>query len=110
MGPEAKGVKSGDVRLVFPWIGCGSCPGCKRGEENICAAPRSLGVFCDGRYSDTIVIHHPRYLLGIAKLTPAEAAPQSCAGLTTFSALNKVASLSADQPSVIIGAGGLGLM
>ncbi len=110
VGPEAKGVKAGDTRLVFPWIGCGSCPACKRGEENICAAPRSIGVFCDGGYSDTIVVPHPRYLLGIGRLTPAEAAPYACAGLTTFSALKKVASVSADQPIVIIGAGGLGLM
>ena len=80
VGPEGKGVKSGDIRLVFPWIGCGGCPACKRGEENICAAPRSLGVFCDGGYSDTIVGPHPRYLLEIGKLTPAEAAPTPVPG------------------------------
>lgn len=109
-GSEAKGVKAGDIRLVFPWIGCGNCPACKRGEENICAAPRSLGVFRDGGYSDTIVVPHPRYLLDIGKLTPAEAAPYACAGLTTFSALKKVANVTANQSIVIIGAGGLGLM
>ena len=110
VGPDAHGVMTGDTRLVFPWIGCGECAACKRGEENICAAPRSLGVFRDGGYSDHMVVPHPRYLLDIGKLTPAEAAPYACAGLTAFSALKKVANVMADQPIVIIGAGGLGLM
>ena len=109
-GPASKGVKVGDTRLVFPWIGCGDCTACKRGEENICAAPRSLGVFRDGGYSDHIVVPHPRYLLEIGRLSPAEAAPYACAGLTTYSALKKVANVIADQSIVIIGAGGLGLM
>src|SRR5580704_9987787 len=25
-GPDASGVKSGEVRLIYPWIGCGHCP------------------------------------------------------------------------------------
>ena len=44
-GPDAKGVKVGDRRLAHPWIGCGSCGPCQRGEENLCRAMRSLGVF-----------------------------------------------------------------
>ena len=33
LGPEAKDVKIGDKRLVFPWLGCGSWAVCRRGEE-----------------------------------------------------------------------------
>src|SRR6516164_11559273 len=29
LGPEAKGVKIGETRLVYPWIGCGTCPICR---------------------------------------------------------------------------------
>src|SRR5215470_14692308 len=29
---------------VYPWIGCEACPACRRGEENLCAAPRHLGI------------------------------------------------------------------
>jgi alcohol dehydrogenase len=29
---------------VYPWIGCGTCAACRGGEENLCAAPRHLGV------------------------------------------------------------------
>ena len=45
VGPEAQGVKVGDRRLVDPWMGCGECGVCKRGDEQLCAKPRSLGVF-----------------------------------------------------------------
>ena len=31
-GPEAKGVAVGDVRLVYPWLGCGECATCKAGD------------------------------------------------------------------------------
>src|SRR5665811_122677 len=36
VGPRARGVKVGDKRLVYPWIGCGTCMVCKRGDEQLC--------------------------------------------------------------------------
>jgi propanol-preferring alcohol dehydrogenase len=38
------------------------------------------------------------------------AAPYACSGVTTYSALRKVADVLAHEPILIIGAGGLGLM
>ena len=35
-GPDAKGVAIGDKRLVDPWMGCGECRVCKRGDEQLC--------------------------------------------------------------------------
>ncbi len=109
VGPEVKGVKVGDVLLADPWIGCGTCAVCLRGDENLCRAMRSLGVFSDGGYADYMMVPHPRYLFGIGDLPPERAAPLACSGITTFSALKKVPTLK-DEPTVIIGAGGLGLM
>jgi D-arabinose 1-dehydrogenase-like Zn-dependent alcohol dehydrogenase len=109
-GPKARGLKKGQKRLVYPWIGCGTCGVCKDGDENLCLAPRYLGVQRAGGYSDHVVVPHPRYLLDIGKLTPAEAAPYACSGLTTYSALTKVGPGLKRNPVVIIGAGGLGLM
>ena len=110
VGPKATGVKKGQKRLVYPWIGCGACAVCKAGDENLCMAPRFLGVQKPGGYSDHVLVPHPRYLLDIGKMKPAEAAPYACSGLTTYSALRKVGSKLKTQPIVIIGAGGLGLM
>src|SRR6202162_3983205 len=36
-GPDAPGATPGREVAVYPWIGCGRCPACSVGEENICA-------------------------------------------------------------------------
>lgn len=109
VGPDAKDAKIGEVALVYPWIGCGQCAVCKAGDENMCLKPRFLGVYCDGGYSDELIVPHPRYLLSLEGLDPVTAAPYACSGITTFSALKKL-EFCLDEPIVIFGAGGLGLM
>ena len=109
VGPGAKGVRIGARMLADPWIGCGNCGPCRRGEENLCRAMKSLGVFSNGGYADHILVPHPRYLFNIGDLPPERMAPLACSGVTTFGALKKVPTL-ASEPTVIIGAGGLGLM
>ena len=49
VGPDAQGVALGAKRVVFPWIGCGSCSLCQAGNEHLCNAPRALGVQRDGQ-------------------------------------------------------------
>jgi len=110
VGPEASGVKVGDVRLVNPWIGCGLCKVCLRGEENLCVKPQSIGVYAQGGYATHLVVSHPRHLFDIGKLSPRDAAPLACSGVTAYSALKKVQATLTDEPLVIIGAGGVGLM
>lgn len=112
-GPDAKAnyagdLKAGDVALVYPWLGCGKCEQCLAGEENMCLKPSSLGVHCDGGYADYMLVPHPKYLINLKGLDPVTAAPYACSGVTTYSALKKVADLN--SPIVIFGAGGLGLM
>ena len=55
VGPDAKGVKVGQKYVVYPWLGCGECKVCKRGDENLCLAGRSLGVYQPGGYSDHVL-------------------------------------------------------
>ena len=110
-GPQASGAKPGDKRLVHPWIGCGECAVCRRGEEQLCMAPRFLGVHKPGGYADHVLVPHPRYLLDLGKLSPAQAAPYACSGITAFGALKRVGeAVFREQPILVIGAGGLGLM
>ena len=109
LGPDAKGVKVGARMLAHPWIGCGTCEVCRRGEENLCRTMRSLGVFSNGGYADYLMVPHPRYLFDIGDLSPERSAPLACSGVTTFGALKKIHTLKT-EPTVIIGAGGLGLM
>ena len=109
VGPEAQGVKVGDKRVVFPWIGCGHCALCAAGDEHLCSAPQALGVNRDGGFADHVLVPHPRYLLGYGQLAEAQACTYACSGLTAYSALKKVGAISAKDPLVIIGAGGVGL-
>jgi alcohol dehydrogenase, propanol-preferring len=110
LGPGASGVKIGDVRLVFPWIGCGRCPACQRGTENLCRAPNCIGVHRPGGYADHIIVPDAKYLIDIAPLTPEQAAPFACSGLTAYGALKKLEPRLMEAPVAIIGVGGVGLM
>ena len=111
IGPEAKGVKKGERYVAYPWIGCGECPSCRAGRENICTAgERTLGIRRPGGYADYVLVPHPRYLAPLGKLTPAQAAPYACSGLTSYAALNCVGeAVYKTRPILILGAGGLGL-
>ena len=111
VGPGAKGVAVGDVRLIHPWMGCGECAVCKRGDENLCLRPCSVGIHRGGGFATHLLVPHPRYLFDIGAIAPERAAPLACSGVTAYAALKKLgADLIASEPVVIIGAGGVGLM
>lgn len=110
-GPEAKGIRPGDVYVAYPWIGCGTCAVCRSGNEQLCNDARTLGIRQPGGYADHVIVPHPRYLYPLGSLTPQAAAPYSCSGLTTYAALKRVgAATFTAHPILILGAGGLGLM
>jgi len=109
LGPDASGVKPGDIRIVFPWVGCGTCAACLAEEDNMCLTPKSLGVYQHGGYATHVVAPHARHLVDPGSLDPAVAATYACSGITVFSAVKKVMPLPPDEPIVVVGAGGLGL-
>src|SRR6516225_3683569 len=112
-GPEARSdpnASPGRSVAVYPWIGCGACPACRRGEENLCAAPRHLGIAVDGGYASHVVVSHPRYLLDYGPLSPALAGALMCSGLTAYAALKRQASRAARGPVLLVGLGGVGMM
>ena len=109
IGPDVRGVSVGDRRVVFPWIGCGKCSLCLAGNEHLCNAPQALGIHRDGGFADHVVVPHPQYLLDYGTLAEEQACVYACSGLTAYSALKKVGPIGADDPLVIIGAGGVGL-
>jgi len=108
-GPDAEGVPTGAPALVHPWIGCMNCGECRRGQENHCAAPQSLGVFRPGGYAEYILVPDPKFLVDIGDLDPAAVTPYACSGVTVYSALKKARPVADDEWLVIMGCGGLGL-
>jgi D-arabinose 1-dehydrogenase-like Zn-dependent alcohol dehydrogenase len=113
VGPEAGAVRIGARFAVFPWIGCGRCSACTRGQENLCLGEaRQLGCSngWPGGYATHVIVPHPRYLLDYGETDPALAATCMCSGLTAFAALKKVGRPEAGDPTLLIGCGGVGMM
>jgi alcohol dehydrogenase len=108
-GPDAR-VELGRSFAVFPWIGCGVCPACKAGEENLCAAPRHLGIQVDGGFATHVLVPHPKYLIDHTGLSAALAGAYMCSGLTAYSALKRIAEHAKRGPALLVGLGGVGMM
>ena len=109
IGDSVEAVDVGDMVLVYPWIGCGQCTTCEKGDTNLCESPKSLGVFQNGGYAERMLIPDYKFLAKIDNLDPDGAASLACSGLTAFTAIKK--SLVNDPENIlIVGAGGLGLM
>ncbi|MDO9475450.1 MAG: alcohol dehydrogenase [Pseudohongiella sp.] len=110
VGPDANDAKIGDRRVVFPWIGCGECPSCRRGEEHLCTPGRGLGTMAQGGFADHVMVPHPRYLFDKGDVADSLASTYACSGLTAYSSLKKVGPLVEGDELVLIGAGGVGMM
>ena len=109
IGPDVQGFKPGDQVLVYPWLGCDSCKTCLEGSENLCETPRSIGLFQDGGYAESVKVPSYKYLADISGLDHDSATSLACSGLTGFTAVKK-ANANSPEFIVIIGAGGLGPM
>jgi len=108
-GPDTD-AKAGAQVAVYPWIGCGQCPACKAGDENICMAPRHLGTAVDGGFATHVLVPHPRYLIDYAPLSPSYAGALMCSGLTAYAALKRLSDRAPRAPLLLVGLGGVGLM
>jgi alcohol dehydrogenase, propanol-preferring len=109
-GEAAPDATPGREVAVYPWIGCGECAACRRGDENICAAPRHLGITVDGGFASHVMVPHPRYLLDYAPLSASLAGALMCSGLTAYAALKRLAAQAALGPVLLVGMGGVGMM
>ena len=109
-GPDARGATPGARVAVYPWIGCGKCPACQAGEENLCSTNRHLGVSADGGFASHVLVPHPRYLIDYAPLAASFAAALMCSGLTSYSALKRLKTHASRGSALLVGLGGVGMM
>jgi D-arabinose 1-dehydrogenase-like Zn-dependent alcohol dehydrogenase len=112
IGPDvnaAHGVKLGDRRVVYPWLGCGQCSTCVRGDQHLCPYPQAIGVHRDGGFADHVLVRAPDVLVDYGALPASQACTYACAGVTAYSALKKAAPLSVGDTLLVVGAGGVGL-
>lgn len=91
------------------WHGgfCGVCEPCRRGDVFACVTGATTGVTYDGGYAEYMIAPASAVALLPADLTPVEAAPLMCAGITTFNALRNSGARPGDTVA-ILGLGGLG--
>jgi D-arabinose 1-dehydrogenase-like Zn-dependent alcohol dehydrogenase len=85
----------------------GHCEPCLRGDFVNCLNPVISGVTTDGGYAE-VMLAEARALASIpGELSPVDAAPLLCAGITTYNALRN-AGLRAGDLVAVQGIGGLG--
>jgi D-arabinose 1-dehydrogenase-like Zn-dependent alcohol dehydrogenase len=108
--PRGKGgVKVGQKRIVYPWIGCGKCATCKAGQDNYCLKSRYLGVNVPGAYSTHVLVPDAKYLVDASGIDDSFAATLACSALTAYSAAAKLPVLGPKDRVAVIGCGGVGL-
>ena len=108
VGPGVTEHAVGD-RVALPWLGwaCGTCSYCVTGWETLCESQRNTGYSIDGAHAEYAVTA-ARYAVRVPEgVDPFEAAPLTCAGVTTYKAV-KVAGVRPGHRVAIFGIGGLG--
>jgi len=108
VGPGVTLWKKGQ-RVGVGWYGghCGVCPPCRRGNFVYCRVGGITGFTHDGGYQEYMIAPAQSVALMPDGLTPQEAAPLMCAGITTFNALRNSGARPGDLVA-IHGIGGLG--
>jgi D-arabinose 1-dehydrogenase-like Zn-dependent alcohol dehydrogenase len=96
-------------RVGVGWFGghCGRCEPCRRGDLVDCRNLRIPGINYDGGYAEAMVAPADALALIPDELSPVDAAPLLCAGVTTYNALRESGARPGDLVA-IQGIGGLG--
>jgi len=110
VGPDLPRGLVGTRKAVFPWIGCGRCHDCDRGDENLCVKQRFLGVTVDGGFASHVLVPDPKYLLDYDPLSVNVAATLMCSGATAYGALKRLVDRPRQRNILLIGLGGVGMM
>ena len=96
-------------RVALPWLGyaCGTCEYCVSGWETLCPEQKNTGYSFDGAFAEYVVAY-ARYAVKVPDgVSPVDAAPLTCAGVTTYKAVKVAGTRSSDRVAVF-GIGGLG--
>ena len=108
LGADVTELTVGD-RVAMPWFGygCGACGYCIDGRETLCESQRNTGYSIDGGLREYSTAD-ARYVVKVPDgVTPLDAAPLTCAGVTTYKAV-KVAHVVPAERVAVFGIGGLG--
>ncbi len=109
VGPgNAHGLEEG-MRVALPWLGyaCGDCEFCNSGWETLCESQKNMGYSMNGGFAE-YTVGYARHAVRVPEgIDPLDAAPLTCAGVTTYKAV-KVSGADSSGLVAVFGAGGLG--
>ena len=107
-GSDVTGFSEGD-RVAVPWLGwaCGSCEWCVSGWETLCPSQRNTGYSMDGGFAEYLVADAGFVGRVPDSVDAFDAAPLTCAGVTTYKAV-KVSGTRPSDLVAVFGIGGLG--
>jgi propanol-preferring alcohol dehydrogenase len=108
LGPGVR-VRSVGERVAVPWLGsaCGRCRYCVSGRETLCELQTNTGFSVNGAYAEYLLASAD-YVVPVPDwVSTMEAAPLTCAGLTTYKAV-KLAGVGPTDHVAVYGVGGLG--
>ncbi|HKE78582.1 MAG TPA: NAD(P)-dependent alcohol dehydrogenase [Solirubrobacteraceae bacterium] len=109
VGSDVSNVEVGDTVIVHPFITCGLCRACRRGDDMHCANGSFPGINRDGGFADFLLTSARSVVKLDPSLQPADIAALADAGLTAIHAVKKaIPVLGSGTKCVVIGAGGLG--
>jgi propanol-preferring alcohol dehydrogenase len=96
-------------RVAVPWLGNadGTCEFCVKGMETYCVAATFTGYGVDGGYREYSIAKAAYVGVVPQGVDPLDAAPLTCAGVTTYKAV-KQARIGPSDLVGIVGIGGLG--
>ena len=110
LGPgNNHGIALGD-RVALPWLGyaCGDCRYCNSGRETLCESQLNMGYAINGGFAE-YTVGYARHVVKVPDgIDPADAAPLTCAGVTTYKAVKMADIPSPASLVAVFGAGGLG--
>jgi D-arabinose 1-dehydrogenase-like Zn-dependent alcohol dehydrogenase len=109
LGADVGGGWATGDRVGIGWYGGHDrvCEPCRRGDFILCRRLKVPGLSYDGGYADFVLAPAETLARIPESLSPTEAAPLLCAGVTTFNALRHSGAMSGDLV-VVLGIGGLG--
>lgn len=108
IGTDVRNVSIGDI-VAVPWLGhaCGECKQCLTGWETLCLRQQNTGYSVDGCYAEYFLADAAFAATVPAGVSVFDAAPLTCAGVTTYKAV-KVGNVRPTDLVAISGIGGLG--
>jgi NAD+-dependent secondary alcohol dehydrogenase Adh1 len=109
IGSAVTNVQKGDTVIVHPFITCGLCSACRRGDDMHCLNGSFPGINRDGGFADFLLTSARSVVKLGPGLEPKDIAALADAGLTAIHAVKKaIPVLEPGTTAVVIGAGGLG--